>query len=90
MEIIFVKEKKGNTVNDVLLRILKYLELYVEEYHRMPDLVKLSKKDLQRIRDYNASLIDEENRILGMKITTFVERPIHNNKWRKYEFRKNR
>lgn len=71
MNILFIKEKEGNTVNDVLLRILRYAELYVEANHIMPDCVKISNKNLKMIKEYNPTLIDDENRILHMEIIAY-------------------
>lgn len=82
MNVLFVKEKDGSTTNDLLCRILNYLTSYTKKNKSMPDYVKLSEKDVQRIKDYNKTLIDDENRILGMKIITYQlnENKNYNNK----------
>lgn len=71
MNILFVREKEGNTINDVLCRIQSYLEIYVRENHIMPDVVKLSNNDVTRIRKHNKTLINENNQILGMKVVIY-------------------
>lgn len=73
MNVLFVREKEGNTTNDVLCRILSYLEQYVKANGAMPDCVKLSKKDLKRIIDYDKTIINENREILGMKVITYRE-----------------
>ena len=64
---LFIKEKEGNTVNDVLCRILSYTESYVSKYKTMPKFVKMSKKYLDMILEYNSTLI-KNNRILDIEI----------------------
>ncbi len=64
---LFIKEKETNTVNDILCRILTYSERYVEQYGIMPRFVKLSKRDLSMIENYNSSVI-KNNKILDMEI----------------------
>ena len=71
---LFVKEKEGNTVNDVLCRILTYAEIYLRNNNCYPDFVELSQNDLNRIKQYNKTLIDENDKILGMKIVTYKEK----------------
>lgn len=86
MNILFVREKEGNTINDVLCRIQSYLEIYVRENHIMPDVVKLSNNDVKRIREHNKTLINEDNQILGMKIVIY-DKEIHRNRFNR-EYKK--
>lgn len=86
MNILFVREKEGNTINDVLCRIQSYLEIYVRNNHIMPDVVKLSDNDVKRIRKHNKTLINEDNQILGMKIVIY-DKEIRRNRFNR-EYKK--
>lgn len=88
MNILFVKEKEGSTTNDLLCRILNYLTSYTKENKSMPEYVKLSKKDLKRIIDYNKTIVDEENKILGMKVITYDYRDDNRKYNRSYKSRR--
>lgn len=79
--VLFITEKEWNTANDILCRILTYLEQYVKKNGFIPDFVKLTKQDLSKIKEYNPNVINEENKILGMEIKEYKEK--------KYEFKRN-
>ena len=67
---LFLKEKEENTINDILIRIISYVENFVKAYNEMPYYIKMSNRDYKMILKYNKSLIDN-NKILGMEIVKF-------------------
>jgi hypothetical protein len=69
MRILFIKDKDGDTADNVLIRILSYSEAYVRNNHIMPEQVKLSPKSLAMIKATKKEVI-ENNKILGMEIIT--------------------
>lgn len=99
MNILFMKERQEDTTHELLLRILAFLESFCKKNNTYPEFIKLSKRDLQRIKDYkkyNNTLINKDNCILGMKIITYSDYPYKKNKYnrrreeKEYEFARNR
>lgn len=99
MNTLFMKEREEDTTHELLLRILAFLESCCKQGKGYPKFIKLSKRDLQRIKEYkkyNNTLIDKDNCILGMKIITYDDYPSRKRKYnhrrgeKKYEFTRTR
>ncbi|MBO5138698.1 MAG: hypothetical protein J6B89_03550 [Bacilli bacterium] len=64
---IYVMKHEDANVEDLLAIIVRNIERYVEQEHRMPNKLRLSYENYNRILEHNKSLIEKR----GNKYYTF-------------------